>query len=57
MEGKTLYVIGNSVPRQAAFDMIELLGGMSTDREHQKEACPKHAGTVSLCDNELVKII
>jgi hypothetical protein len=53
MKGRTLYVIGNSVPRQAAFDMIELLGGGSVDREHQKEACPKHAGDwPSSCHSE-----
>ena len=33
MSGRTLYVIGNSVPRQSAFGMVEMLGGGSTKRE------------------------
>jgi hypothetical protein len=57
MQNRTMYVIGNSVPRQAAFDLIELLGGGSTDREHQKEECPKHAGEwPSSCRNEYAGI-
>lgn len=42
MRGRTLYVIGNSVPRQMAFGMIELLGGGSVKREGQRDICPKH---------------
>lgn len=43
MTGRTLYVIGNSVARQSAFNLIELLGGAYTTRSGQKESCPKHA--------------
>ena len=45
MSGRTLYVIGNSVARQGAFEMVELLGGDHVSREHQKEACPKNDAT------------
>jgi len=42
MQGRTLYVIGNSVARQAAFGMVEMLGGSSVKRENQRDMCPKH---------------
>ena len=42
MKGRTLYVIGNSVARQAAFGMVEMLGGGSVKRENQRDMCPKH---------------
>lgn len=43
MTGRTFYVIGNSVARQAAFNMVEMLGGNSVQRENQRDQCPKHA--------------
>ena len=45
MSGRTLYVIGNSVPRQSAFGMIDMLGGGSVKREGQRDMCPKHETT------------
>lgn len=53
MSGRTFYVIGNSVARQSAFNMVELLGGMGVDRENQKAMCPKHETTWdSSCQQE-----
>ena len=37
MKGRTLYVMGNSVGRQSAFGMVELLGGASIKREAQRD--------------------
>lgn len=42
MGGRTFYVIGNSIARQSAFNLVEFLGGASVLRENQKELCPKH---------------
>lgn len=42
MKGRTFYVIGNSVARQAAFQLIDMLGGGSVKREGQRDLCPKH---------------
>jgi hypothetical protein len=42
MSGRTLYVIGNSVARQSAFELISMLGGADVKRENQRDACPKH---------------
>ncbi len=36
MANRTLYVIGNSVGRQNAFGLIEILGGGSVKRENQR---------------------
>jgi hypothetical protein len=53
MRQRTLYVIGNSVARQAAFDMIEMLGGTPLNRTDQQQACPKAAKTWGdSCRNE-----
>ena len=43
MKNRTFYVIGNSVPRQFAFGMIEMLGGGLVKREGQRDMCPKHS--------------
>jgi len=45
MAGRTLYVMGNSVGRQSAFGMVELLGGANVKREDQRDMCPKHETT------------
>lgn len=45
MKGRTLYVIGNSVARQMAFGMVEVLGGLGVKRENQRDSCPKHETT------------
>lgn len=45
MTGRTLYVIGNSVARQSAFNMVEMLGGNPVKREDQRDQCPKHETT------------
>lgn len=45
MKGRTLYVMGNSVGRQAAFGLVEMLGGASVKRENQRDMCPKHETT------------
>lgn len=37
-----MYVIGNSVARQSAFNMVEMLGGDPVKREDQRKQCPKH---------------
>ena len=42
LTGRTLYVIGNSVSRQAAFNIVEMLGGNPVKREDQRDQCPKH---------------
>lgn len=42
MQNRTLYVIGNSVGRQAAFGIVEMLGGAQVKRENQRDLCPKH---------------
>eukprot|EP01038_Epipyxis_sp_PR26KG_P011229 gene11229-15069_t len=42
MKGRTLYAIGNSVGRQYAFGLMELLGGTTVKREGQRDICPKH---------------
>ena len=38
---RTVYVMGNSVARQGAFNLLEMLGGIAEDREKQKVLCPK----------------
>jgi len=40
-----MYAIGNSIGRQALFNMVELLGGNPTKREDQRDMCPKHETT------------
>eukprot|EP00981_Chlorochromonas_danica_P008060 scaffold1949_cov176-Ochromonas_danica.AAC.3 len=45
MKGRTMYALGNSIPRGSLFNMLELLGGGSTSRHNQKAACPKHETT------------
>lgn len=45
MKGRTLYVMGNSVGRQNAFGLVELLGGGAVKRENQRDMCPKHETT------------
>jgi hypothetical protein len=45
MKGRTLYTIGNSIGRQAAFGMVEMLGGATVKRENQRDECPKHETT------------
>ncbi len=42
MKGRTLYVIGNSIARQQAFALLEMLGGAYVTREGQRDLCPKH---------------
>ena len=42
LKNRTIYVIGNSVPRQFAFGLIDMLGGGSVKREGQRDFCPKH---------------
>ena len=42
LKGRTVYVIGNSVARQAAFNMVAMLGGALVNRENQRDLCPKH---------------
>lgn len=42
MRGRTLYVIGNSIARQQAFALLELVGGTAMAREGQRDMCPKH---------------
>lgn len=57
MTGRTLYVIGNSVARQNAFNMIEMLGGNPTKREDQRDQCPKNEGTWDdSCHNEMAGV-
>lgn len=38
-------MIGNSVARQAAFNVVEMLGGNPVKREDQRDQCPKHETT------------
>ena len=45
MRNRTIYAIGNSIGRQAAFGMVEMLGGNPTNRNEQKQLCPKHETT------------
>lgn len=42
MKGRTLYVIGNSIARQQAFALLEMIGGTAVTREGQRDMCPKH---------------
>ncbi len=42
MKGRTLYVIGNSIARQQAFALLELIGGTAVNRQGQRDMCPKH---------------
>ena len=39
--GKTIYVMGNSVARQTAYGIYEMLGGDEISRSEQKAECPK----------------
>ena len=41
LTGRTVYAIGNSVSRQALFNLIEMLGGDPVSREGQRDQCPK----------------
>ena len=45
LKGRTMYAIGNSIGRQALFNMVELLGGNPVKREDQRDLCPKHETT------------
>ena len=45
MQNRTLYVIGNSVARQSAFGLVDMLGGGNVKREGQRDMCPKHETT------------
>lgn len=45
MKGRTLYTMGNSIGRQAAFGMVDMLGGGMVKREDQRDECPKHETT------------
>lgn len=45
LKNRTVYVIGNSVARQAAFGFVEMLGGDTVKRENQRDMCPKHETT------------
>lgn len=57
MKGRTLYVMGNSVARQNAINMVELLGGYGVLRENQKEMCPRHGTTWGdSCHQEFVGV-
>ena len=57
MEGRTLYVIGNSVARQAAFNMAVMLGGAAVKREDQRDQCPKHGtGWSDSCHNDIAGV-
>jgi hypothetical protein len=39
---RTVYVMGNSIARQYMFNILELIGGATVQREGQKKLCPKH---------------
>lgn len=57
LQNRTVYVVGNSVARQSAFCLVELLGGASVAREGQKELCPKHETTWGdSCHKELHQV-
>jgi len=43
VRNRTVYVVRNSIARQALFDLVEMLGGGTIFREKQKERCPKYA--------------
>ena len=43
MAGRTFYVIGNSIPRQTAFGLLDMLGANTTSGNQQKRLCPKIA--------------
>ena len=45
LKGRTIYFIGNSVGRQGAFGIVEMLGGAGVKRENQRDSCPKHETT------------
>ena len=45
LAGRTVYAIGNSVGRQAAFGVVQMLGGEKVKRESQRDLCPKHETT------------
>jgi hypothetical protein len=45
LTGRTIYAIGNSVGRQAPFNLVEMLGGDLVKREDQRDQCPKHETT------------
>ena len=46
MKGRTVYAIGNSVGRQSAFNMVDMLGGGLVKREDQRDMCPKHISLI-----------
>lgn len=41
LNGKNIYVIGNSIARQYGFSLLKLLGGPNVHRQQQKELCTK----------------
>ena len=41
LTNRTVYVIGNSIPRGILFSIVELLSNKTTSRENQKQKCPK----------------
>lgn len=45
LAGRTIYAMGNSVGRQAAFGIVQMLGGERVMRENQRDLCPKHETT------------
>lgn len=45
LKGRTVYFIGNSVARQGAFGIVDILGGGLVKRENQRDSCPKHETT------------
>ncbi len=47
LKNRTVYVIGNSVARQALFGIVDMLGGREVNRQEQKAKCPKQATTWS----------
>lgn len=42
---RTIYIIGNSVARQSAFNILEMMGSSEVSRTDQKKQCPKHETT------------
>lgn len=45
MKGRTMYTMGNSIGRQYAYGLVDMLGGAQVKREDQRDNCPKHETT------------
>eukprot|EP00601_Ochromonadales_sp_CCMP2298_P000692 CAMPEP_0173178542 /NCGR_PEP_ID=MMETSP1141-20130122/5599_1 /TAXON_ID=483371 /ORGANISM="non described non described, Strain CCMP2298" /LENGTH=248 /DNA_ID=CAMNT_0014101055 /DNA_START=477 /DNA_END=1220 /DNA_ORIENTATION=+ len=45
LAGRTIYAIGNSIARQTAFNIVEMMGGNPVKREDQRDECPKSEST------------